>query len=167
MIDEEGIRWWSVRKWERVCWRINLWVVLVGCPVMMAVLVLTGGIPIPAGVVVGAYGIIMLWRLGRVAVLAVAVLPDRVLVRRALSLGVEEVPVEAIRRCALQHYLVQYIIVYQRKWWLPPLYLPSGRFPPIGYSPRVWPDLVAALRAVFEPLGKWEERPWWRVRPWI
>lgn len=161
MSTDEGIRWWSVRPWELWFWRWDLWTVLAGCPVVTLMSAIEKEWPL---VVFMPVACLLAWRFGRTITLQIGVLPDAIVVRRALSFGLERLPINDIKRCVTWRRLAreEAIVLYQTEWWRPPIVMVTGPFPPMGYPYLEWGSLKEALRSTFEPIGKWQKRPWWR-----
>jgi hypothetical protein len=146
------IRWWWANAFTRWFYPIDLWVVMIG----LSFMALQRDFPLAFAVLAAVF----LWRFGRVLTLGVALLPDRLLVKRCLSLGPETIPLDSVHRCVFhRHLFSEMIVIYQRPRWRPPVSLVSG--PGIGWPSADWQKLSVALREIFEPQGKWERRPWW------
>jgi hypothetical protein len=106
------------------------------------------------------------WLPGRRELLGIGMSEQQISVRRALSLGVEHPPIESIRPFVLQRGPLgaERIALYQRQPWRVPMHIGRGGILASGMGLSDWGSLKEALRRVFEPLGKWEERPWWQAR---
>jgi len=159
MTDAE-IRWFRVRLWERWLVTPYFFIALAIFPAGGTMSLRDPGWPL-ALAFLGAT--LFCYRLGRTCMLGIAVLPRHLMVKRALSLGVEHVKLQDVSNCVFQqHFAAGWIVVRFTSGWRPPCYLEMKRIPPSGFRPDDWRGLVSELRAVFQPLGKWEERPWWR-----
>jgi hypothetical protein len=166
MAIEADVRWFTVHKWEIRLWRAE------------AILWLTSLAVVPLAWLLGdrvavgllddrvvawflALGCAFILRFLRSVTLAIAVLPGAILVRRALSLRDERIPIDGIRHAVhRRQWLGEEVALYQRNRLRSPAWLVSSLG--IGYPRREWQELIAALTGALEPIGKWKRLPWWR-----
>jgi len=160
MAAEVGVRWFHVRKWEAIFWRVEA-LLFAGSPLMVLQLVLLNQ-RFTAWLL--AFGCAFILRFLRGVTLAVAVLPDAILVRRALSLRDDVIPIATIGSAVFRSdWQGEGIVIYRRNRMLAPLLLVHGWG--MHYPRAEWADLAASLRELLLPLGRWKERPWWW--PWF
>ncbi|MCJ7749878.1 MAG: hypothetical protein MUQ65_02100 [Armatimonadetes bacterium] len=155
------VHWFSARKWEVVFSRLValLWIAVL--PLLLVMLLSEGN---RSGAIFFSALTVVLFRLWRSAALGIAVLPDAIVVSPILSLGSQRIPVESIGSAV---YLLMWqgdvITIYRRNRLLPPVILITSFMS--GYGGDDWELLLRSLRALLEPVGKWEEAPWWK--PWF
>ena len=169
-LRQENYRWVWRRRWEIFFWRTEaiLWVpaILISTSSAVSVIVREGfrseGLYAWGFCLLG----IFILRLLRAETLGVAVLPDRLLVSRALSLHPHEIPLDEIGCCVSWRCLgADHLFLYLKPRWRAPVMLLSSRL--LGIPREHWGPLMTELRELFEPLGRWKRFPWWRQPSWL
>lgn len=160
-------RWFSVRKWEVAWGRLQAPVWLATIALMLISAVRGWGLSRQDAVVVSALLLAMAavgLRFLRSMTLGLALLPDAIMVSRALSAGRERIPVKDIGSATyVGMWQGDTITIYRRNRLLPPVVLYTSFMS--GYSADDWELLRDSLRQLLAPLGKWKEAPWWH--PWF
>ena len=159
--------WIWCRRWAIVFWRAEaiIWVlgILIGTVGITSELVREG---LQIGIWFFCVAIVFGLRYLRTVTLGIAVLPDRLLVSRALSLHPQEIPLDEIGCCMLCNYLGMHnLAIYLKPRWRAPVVLFSDRL--LGIPRERWVPLVTELREILEPMGKWKRFPWWRQPFWL
>ena len=154
----------SVRKWEVVYARLLAPVWLAGVVLSFISAVRGWGLDRPDAVVASALLPAMAifgFRLFRSMTLGLAVLRDGIMVSRALSMGRERIPAHDIGSAACRRWWRWgEIVIYRRNRFYAPVISGTGFMS--GYRPDDWQELRDSLRQLLEPLGKWQDVPWWR-----
>ena len=80
--------------------------------------------------------VVLVGSFGRIITVRIGVTPEEILVRRALGSRVERISTQDVSRCVMQP-AGKGLILYQRRRWLPPVWVVSQGKIPIGYPSAV------------------------------
>ena len=164
--ERADVRWRCLPKWEAILLRATASILIsasVACAVVTAL-----RLEWAVAALSTAAATFFFLRVGRGLTIAIAVLPEEILVRRALSVASERFPADKIAACVLEREPSsgsERVVLQQRKWWWPPVVVVRSRRPSVGYSDEEWNALVADLQSMFGPTGKWRVKRWWPLVP--